>query len=137
MVSNGDGSKLAHRLSINRNSNTIRKVVKKAIKINGKNPKVIATDGFSSYTKVIRNLSFDVIHVRHIHKPPFNRITIEFKEMNENGELDLVKLHCTNEIFVKNGAHYGTLKITPLEKYKSNQKRREKKIKLRKLNLSS
>ncbi|MHA1378578.1 MAG: DDE-type integrase/transposase/recombinase [Candidatus Helarchaeota archaeon] len=63
-VSNGDGAILAHRLSRNRNSNTIRKVVKKVIKINGKNPKVIATDGFSSYTKVIRNLPFDVIHVR-------------------------------------------------------------------------
>ncbi|MHA1382116.1 MAG: DDE-type integrase/transposase/recombinase [Candidatus Helarchaeota archaeon] len=106
-----NGMILSFRLSKNRNSKTIKTVLKKAIKVNGKVPEIIVTDGFSSYRKVVRSYYPHTIHVRHIHKPIYNRITIEYLSTGKDGKEKLVTLHTTNDIFTRTGTNYGVLEV--------------------------
>ncbi|MGQ4875215.1 MAG: hypothetical protein ACP6IY_14205 [Promethearchaeia archaeon] len=41
------------------------------------------TDDFSAYKGAMTGLKRNVIHVRHIHQPPYGRIVIDEIEVNE------------------------------------------------------
>jgi len=111
-----NGMILAFRLSKVRNSDSIKAVLKKAITINGKTPIIIVTDGFSSYKKVVRAYYPHIIHIRHIHKPDYDRITIEYLSPDKNGVEKLITLHTTNDIFTRIGTNYGLLEVKNIKK---------------------
>jgi len=129
LVVNLEGTILAFRLAKQRTSKTIGAVLKKAIEVNGQIPKVMVTDGFTAYKKVVRAYYPQTIHVRHIHKPAYDRLTVEYLAPDQEGTLKLVTLHTTNDLFTQTGTNYGVLEIKPwLKKTEGRKRNRENNI---------
>ena len=74
---------LAWDLIKKRESDIILQIIKKAISRLETLPYIIVTDDFSTYKRVVKDLGYDLIHVRHIHKPPYNRMVIDIINHNE------------------------------------------------------
>jgi hypothetical protein len=59
---------------------------------------LLVTDDFSTYKGVATGLGYDLIHVRHVHKPPYGRICIDLIRHSKN---HVKTIHCAtmNDIF--------------------------------------
>jgi hypothetical protein len=77
------GNVLAFELVKHRKKEKILELFKKAEQRLGKEVKLFATDDFSAYKGVANGLGRDIIHVRHIHKPPHGRIVVDVIEHRE------------------------------------------------------
>ncbi len=81
---------------------------------------ILVTDGFLTYKGVAmemaKNMKKELIHVRHIHKPPYGRIEVDMYQPNLHG-IKLTTVKTTNEITAVNGffigrVHEKMIKIT-------------------------
>ena len=102
LVTSGNNKGMAVKLVEKRSKQVILKIVKDCAARLLYKLKVLITDGFMVYKGVARGMGHDIIHVRHIHKPPYGRIEIDTYVYNE---LD-VHIHTaksTNEITAVNG----------------------------------
>lgn len=77
------GNVLAFELVKQRKKEKILELFKKAEQRLGKEVKIFMTDDFSTYKGVATGLGRDIIHVRHIHKPPHGRIVVDMIEYRE------------------------------------------------------
>lgn len=64
--------------------------------------KILITDGFMPYKGVAKAIGHALIHVRHIHKPPYGRIEFDTYKY-ESGKLRITTGKTTNEITKVNG----------------------------------
>lgn len=77
------GNVLAFELVKQRKKDKILELFKRAERRLGKEVKTFFTDDFSTYKGVATDLGRDIIHVRHIHKPPHGRIVVDVVEHRE------------------------------------------------------
>jgi len=84
------GNVLAFELVKQRKKEKILELFKKAEQRLGKEVKIFMTDDFSVYKGVATGLERDIIHVRHIHKPPHGRIVVD---MIDHREKEIVTRH--------------------------------------------
>src|SRR4030043_631685 len=78
------GNVLAFELVKKRTKDKILELFKKAERRLGKTVKLFVTDDFSAYKSVATDLGRDIIHVRHIHSPPYGRIVVDAIEHRKN-----------------------------------------------------
>jgi len=65
---------------------------------------IFATDGLSTYKGVALALHHDLIHIRHIHAPPYGRVEIDaIKLLTSPGEVEITTISTMNDIFQKGG----------------------------------
>jgi transposase-like protein len=76
LVVNEDRRVLAFELVSDRKKDTLKRIIDRARKRLPGPIDVFVTDGLSQYTGVAQDFGHDLIHVRHIHKPPFGRVII-------------------------------------------------------------
>lgn len=81
-----------------READVILSIVEQAISRLESKPPVIVTDDFSTYKSVVVKLGYDLIHVRHIHKPPYGRMILDKIEHAPN-KIQIVHVATTNDIF--------------------------------------
>lgn len=67
---------LAFELVNNRKKNTLEGIMNRAKERLSGPIDVLVSDDFSPYTGIAQEFGHDIIHVRHIHKPPFGRAII-------------------------------------------------------------
>jgi len=84
------GNVLAFELVKQRKKDKILELFKKAEQRLGKKVKIFITDDFSAYKGVATDLGRNIIHVRHIHQPPYGRIVVD---MIEHREKEIVICH--------------------------------------------
>ena len=82
----------------NRNSKTVSRVLQDAISRTLDPPKVIITDDFSTYKKAVKLLKYNLIHIRHIHRPPYERIIMDIHKYEHN-KLVITSVATINDIF--------------------------------------
>jgi hypothetical protein len=84
------GNVLAFKLVKKRCKEKILALFKKAEQRLGKKAKMMITDDFQVYKSVVTDLGRDMIHVRHIHSPPYGRIVVD---MIEHQEKEIITRH--------------------------------------------
>ena len=82
----------------NRDSKTVSRVLQDAISRTLDPPKVIITDDFSTYKKAVKLLKYNLIHIRHIHRPPYERIIMDIHKYEHN-KLVITSVATINDIF--------------------------------------
>jgi transposase-like protein len=66
--------------------------------------KIFATDGLTAYKGVALALHHDLIHIRHIHSPPYGRIEIDaIKLLSTPGQVEITSIATMNDIFKEGG----------------------------------
>lgn len=121
---NEHGDPLAELLARDRAASTILMVLLAAIQAGGQ-PDLIVTDGFAGYRKALLLAGLSLIHIEHIHKPPYGRVIITHIE-NTPTEITETAIGTTNEIFVQNGVNLGRVlvKTTPKSQKKTRAAQR-------------
>ncbi|MHA1439374.1 MAG: DDE-type integrase/transposase/recombinase [Promethearchaeota archaeon] len=84
------GNVLAFELVEKRSKEKILELFKKAEQRLGKKAKMMITDDFQVYKSAATDLGRDMIHVRHIHSPPYGRIVVD---MIEHREKEIITRH--------------------------------------------
>jgi len=82
----------------NRDSKTITRILQDTISRTSNSPKIIITDDFSSYKRAVKLLKYDLIHIRHIHKPLYGRIVIDIHKYDKD-KLVVTNMATLNDIF--------------------------------------
>ena len=118
---NEHGDPLAYLLARDRAATTILGVLLEAIQAGG-HPDLIVTDGFSGYRKAIKLAGLSIIHVEHIHKPPYGRVVITKIEQTET-EIKEISIGTTNDIFVQNGVNIGRVFVKETKKNQQKKTR--------------
>lgn len=73
---------------------------------------IFATDGLSTYKGVALALHHDLIHIRHIHAPPYGRIEIDaIKLLAVPGKVEVTTISTMNDIF-----HHGGVFLARVQK---------------------
>ena len=111
---NEHGDPLAYLLARNRAATTLLEVLLEAIQAGG-HPDLLVTDGFSGYRKAIKLAGLSIIHVEHIHKPPYGRVIITKIEQNKT-EIKETSIGTTNDIFIQNGVNIGRVFVKKTKK---------------------
>ena len=75
---------LAFELVEKRSKEKILELFEKAEQRLGKEVKMMITDDFQAYKGVATDLGRDMIHVQHIHSPPYGRIVVDLIEHRGN-----------------------------------------------------
>ena len=79
----------------------------------------LVTDGFTAYRKVARMIGWDIVHVQHIHKPPYGRVIIT--QIHHEEEKVVYKiLATTNEVL--SGTNTFTAQVSSKEDKKTKGK---------------
>ena len=99
LVVDDAGNVLAWELLHKRSSGNILRVINMAISKLSSTPEIIISDDFSTYKKVVKLLGFDIIHIRHIHKPPYGRIVIDIIK-HVAGRIVISHVATLNDIFL-------------------------------------
>jgi transposase-like protein len=77
----------------------------------------LITDGYRAYQKVAKELGRDVIHVRHIHKPPYGRVIITL--VRHFVDKIVLKTFATiNDILVETNGFIGQVFVKEIKKTK-------------------
>jgi transposase-like protein len=80
----------------------------------------LVTDGYSAYKKVAKMLGMDIVHVQHIHKPPYGRVIIT--KITHMAEKIVMKTFASmNDIFKDTNGFIGQVSVD--EEKKVNEKR--------------
>ena len=97
---NEKGNVLAFELMKNRKAEKIIDLISRAERRLDCPIGMLITDDFSVYKAVATGLKRDLIHVRHIHKPPYGRMVIDKIEI---GDKEIITTHIatTNDILVE------------------------------------
>ncbi|MBZ9577994.1 DDE-type integrase/transposase/recombinase [Patescibacteria group bacterium] len=111
---NEHGDPLAYLLARDRAATTILGVLLEGIQAGG-HPDLIVTDGFSGYRKAIKLAGLSIIHIEHIHKPPYGRVIITKIEQTKM-EIKETSIGTTNDIFVQNGVNIGRVLVKTTKK---------------------
>jgi len=96
---NENGNVLAFELVKKRTSNKIIELILQAERRLDQPVRMVITDDFSTYKGVATGLERDLIHVRHIHQPPYGRIVIDKIEIKEK-EIITTHMATTNDILL-------------------------------------
>jgi hypothetical protein len=99
---NEKGNVLVFELVKHRTSEKIIELIQRAESRLNKTIEILVTDDFSTYKGVATGLKRDLIHVRHIHQPPYGRIVVDKIEIKEK-EIVTTHLATTNDIFLETG----------------------------------
>ena len=81
-----------------RGSKTILRILQDAISRTLDFPKIIITDDFSSYKRAAKLLKYNLVHIRHIHRPPYGRMVIDIHKY-EQDKLVITSVATLNDIF--------------------------------------
>jgi len=108
------GDPLASLLARDRTAPTILEVLLGAIQSGGQ-PDLIVTDGFSGYRKAILLAELSIIHIEHIHNPPYGRVIITRIEQTPT-EIKETAIGTTNDIFVQKGVNIGRVLVKTTKK---------------------
>ncbi|MBD3228706.1 MAG: DDE-type integrase/transposase/recombinase [Candidatus Lokiarchaeota archaeon] len=120
-----DRSVLAWVVIKSRTAKTVTRIVLEAISRLPSPPLVIITDDFSTYKRVVKNLNYDLIHVRHIHKPPYNRIIIDIIE-HKSKKIITTHLATANDIFCNENTFITRMSTSKERKGKKRKRGRKK-----------
>ncbi|MHA1280836.1 MAG: DDE-type integrase/transposase/recombinase, partial [Candidatus Helarchaeota archaeon] len=90
---------LAWDLVKRRTSVRIIEILRRAETRTGGPISILVSDDFSTYKGVATGLGYDLVHVRHVHKPPYGRICID---LIRHAEKSVKTIHAatTNDIFL-------------------------------------
>lgn len=102
LVISGNNKVMSVRLVERRDKETILDIIKDCERRLLYGLQMLISDGFQVYIGVALELKHELIHVRHIHKPPYGRIEIHHYSYRET-ELIVTKIETTNEITKVNG----------------------------------
>ncbi|MCF2138453.1 MAG: hypothetical protein K9W44_00190 [Candidatus Lokiarchaeota archaeon] len=72
---------------------------------------LLVSDGFLAYVGVARELKQNLTHIRHIHKPPYGRITVEIYSYDQF-HVTKTTFQTTNEITAIGGWFIGQVKTS-------------------------
>jgi hypothetical protein len=72
--------------------------------------KVLITDGFQGYQTFAKSLNRDIIHVRHIHRPPYGMVEIDLHHYDRN-KWYKVSLRTTNDMLFYEFGFYAEVKL--------------------------
>lgn len=97
VIISGNGKIMDFRLVKQRSADLITKMVRRCGSRLNYSFRLLVTDGFQVYVGVAKALKRNIIHIRHIHKPPYGRIEIDFYSVNIKGA-KIVRLRSTSEI---------------------------------------
>ncbi len=97
---NEKGNVLAFELVKKRTSEKIIELILRAERRLDHPIEMLITDDFSTYKGVATGLKRDLIHVRHIHQPPYGRIVIDKIEIKEK-EIITTHMATTNDIMLE------------------------------------
>jgi transposase-like protein len=100
VILNERGNVLAFELVKSRTSEKIIELIKRAERRLSHNVGLIATDDFSAYKGAMTGLRRNILHVRHIHQPPYGRIVIDQIEAKEK-EIITTHIATTNDILLE------------------------------------
>ncbi|MHA1143554.1 MAG: DDE-type integrase/transposase/recombinase [Candidatus Helarchaeota archaeon] len=102
----------------------ILNIVKRAEARLGHQILILVTDDFSTYKGVATGLGYDLVHVRHVHKPPYGRICID---LIRHGKKSVKTTHVatTNDIFVNQNTFL--VRVSESEKVKHEKGKRGRK----------
>jgi len=119
------GNVLAFELVKKRTKEKILELFKKAEQRLDKEVKIFITDDFPTYKGVAIGLERDIIHVRHIHKPPYGRIVVDEITRKEN---EIITRHyaTTNDILVETNAFIVQVSESVKKKSENGKKGRKK-----------
>jgi transposase-like protein len=94
---NEEGNVLAFELVKKRTSSKIIELILRTERRLNQSVGMLITDDFSTYKGVATGLKRDLIHVRHIHQPPYGRVVIDKIEIKEK-EIVTTHMATTNDI---------------------------------------
>ncbi|MHA1283669.1 MAG: DDE-type integrase/transposase/recombinase [Promethearchaeota archaeon] len=97
---NEKGNVLAFELVKRRTSKKIQELIARAEQRLNEPVELFITDDFSAYKGAMTGLKRNVIHVRHIHQPPYGRIVVDEIEVNER-EIVTTHMATTNDILLE------------------------------------
>lgn len=102
VVISGNNKIMGFRLVSKREKKIILELIRNCSKRLNYGFKVLVTDGFKVYTGVAQDLDIPLIHIRHIHEPPYRRITID-TITHSNSRITTIRAETTNEIMMYDG----------------------------------
>ena len=120
----GNNKVMAIKLVERRNKDEILEIVRDCEKRLLYGLQILLTDGFMVYKGVALEIGHNLIHVRHIHKPPYGRIEIDTYTYDEK-EVRITTARTTNEITKVN--EYFIARITEKRKAVKGGKKRGRK----------
>jgi len=126
---NEDKHVLARDLVRNRDSKTITRILLGVISRMSDPPKIIIIDDFSSHKKVVKLLQYDLVHIRHIHKPPYGRIVIDIHKY-EKDKLVITSMATLNDIFKFENTFITRISKKEIRLTKNNKCGRKKALKI-------
>ena len=94
------GNVLVFELVKSRTSERIITLIKRAEQRLGHSNRLFITDDFSAYKGAMTGLKRNLIHVRHIHQPPYGRIVIDEIEVT-NKQIVTTHMATTNDILLE------------------------------------
>jgi len=86
---------------------------------------ILVTDDFSTYKGVATGLGYDLIHVRHVHKPPYGRICIDLIR-HEKKLVKTIHVATMNDIFQKENTFLVRVSESKKNKYETGKRGRKK-----------
>lgn len=86
---------------------------------------IIITDDFSTYKGVATGVNRDLIHVRHIHQPPYGRIVIDKIEIKKN-EIITTHMATTNDILLETNTFIVRISKSVKKIYETGKRGRKK-----------
>ncbi len=104
MVMTETGHILAVELKEHRDQETLTKMVLNAEAQLDSPINVFLSDGLTTYKGVALSFGHDLIHIRHIHQPPYGRLEISaIQHLSKPGSVKIQTLETTNDIFQNGG----------------------------------
>lgn len=97
---NEKGNVLAFELVKSRTSEKILELVERAEQRLNDTSDLFITDDFSAYKGAMTRLKRSLVHVRHIHQPPYGRIVVDKIEIHEK-EIITTHMATTNDILLE------------------------------------
>ncbi|MHA1299160.1 MAG: DDE-type integrase/transposase/recombinase, partial [Candidatus Helarchaeota archaeon] len=137
LVVNEDRRVLAFELVSDRKKETLKKIIDRARERVPDPIDLLVTDGLSQYTGVAQDFGHDLIHIRHIHKPPFGRAIISTikhtpeKIITTNAATYINILDSTNMFYARVTTIVKNKPVKEEESKKNNKKKEIKKKKKR------
>ena len=119
------GSVLTFELVEHRTSKKIIELIKRAENRLDNPVEIFITDDFSTYKGVVTGLKRDLIHVRHIHKPPYGRMVVDKIEIREK-EIVTIHIATTNNILLETNTFLVRISRSVKKIYETGKKGRKK-----------
>ncbi|MHA1372385.1 MAG: DDE-type integrase/transposase/recombinase [Promethearchaeota archaeon] len=91
----------------------------------GKPIPILVTDDFSTYKGVATALGQDLIHIRHVHKPPYGRMCIDLIK-HDKKEVKTIHVATTNDIFKQENTFLAMVSESKKIKHETGKRGRKK-----------